>query len=302
MPLQAAAGLAQDQLARWLIENSPSKLQIAKIWPFTGVRGGELSYARQNSALNAASQELDCAVVSESVDAAENVTFPIRDFITRYQICFADQDRFKFPNDLDATEYALAVRRLLYGYFEFLDAPIGNGGLLDQVDSTRIVDLGGTSPLTLDCMDDAYQRVVSNDGRPTVIMTSSRGLRTYQSLTRAAGYEPPKVPYAWYDPATRRMKECEAPAFNGTPILINDMMESFQEPDASVQRIWFLVLGDDGDSGPTRGVHGIVPEPLKNRMFVRRETNGSIVAGAGTEVTPVIDVWVSWPVGLATGS
>ncbi|MBZ0137953.1 MAG: hypothetical protein K8I27_16475 [Planctomycetes bacterium] len=79
MPLTNANLLQQDELARWLVENSPFKLQIARVWPFTGVRGGELTYARQNSPINPAGTIADCSGVVDSSDAASSVTFPIRE-------------------------------------------------------------------------------------------------------------------------------------------------------------------------------------------------------------------------------
>jgi hypothetical protein len=300
MPLTNANLLTEDRLARWLIENSPVKIQIARVWPFLGVAGGMLTYARQNLALNAAGTIIDGSPVADSSDAVSSVTYLIQEFITRYSVNFADQDRYEDPNDLDATEYALALRRLLYGYFAFLDLPAGSGGLIDLLDPVRSIDVSGGA-LTLDCMDHAYNLVVANDGRPTVIMTSSRGLRSYSSLCREAGFEPPKVPWRWYNPATGEMDECEVIAFNGTPILINDMMASANSPLPGDQRIWFIVLGDDGASGPTRGVTGFVPRKRLHDMFVKRETNG-VPDFVAQVVNTTNDVWVSWPVGLATGS
>src|SRR5690606_2275149 len=107
----------------------------------------------------------------------------IREFITRYSICFADQDRYRHPNNLNDTEYVLAVRKLLYAYFAFLDDTTLPGSLWNIMDAGRRVDMGGLgNALTLDCMNQAFNLVAENDGRPTVIMASSRTLRTYQSL------------------------------------------------------------------------------------------------------------------------
>ena len=303
MSLSNANLLAQEHLAAWLIENSPIKLQIARLWPFLGVQGGTLKYARETGVLTPAEQISDCSGIADSSDSAEEVSFVIRDFMTRYSVCFADQDRYRHPNSIDATEYALAIRKLLYAYFAFLDNIAAAGSLWNIMDASRRIAMGGLVPLTLDCMNQAYNLVVENDGRPTVIMASSRTLRSYQSLCYAAGYEPPKVAFNWYNPAKRRMEQSWAPAFNGTPILINDMMRSATLNDPAEQRIWFLALGDDGKSGPTRGVTGIVPEDLKGRMFIKRETNGiADNTGGGGPPQSAIDVWVNWPVGLATGS
>lgn len=303
MPLTNANLLAEDVLAAWLIENPPIKLQVARVWPFMGIAGGSVKYARNTFPLTSAAQVTDCTGIGDSSQTVIEAEYVIREFMTRYSICFADQDRYRHPNNLNATEYALAVRKLLYGYFEFLDVTgLGTGSLWDIMDTNRRVDMGAGA-LTLDCMNDAYNLVVENDGRPTLIMASSRTLRTYQSLCYAAGYEPPKVDFTWYNPAKRRMEQGWAPAFNGTPILINDKMVSANSTLAADQRIWFLALGDDGRSGPTRGVGGIVPQALKHNMFVKRETNGiADNTGGGGAPQAAIDVWVSWPVGLAVGS
>ena len=268
-----------------------------------GVAGGSLKYARETSALTLGTQVGDCSPIGDSSDSPTEVEFIIRDFMTRYSICFADQDRYRHPNNLDATEYALAIRKLLYAYFEFLDNVSSAGSLWNIMDASRRIDMGGLNPLTLDCLNQAFNLVVENDGRPTVIMASTRTLRAYQSLCYAAGYEPPKVEFDWYNPAKRRMEKGWAPAFNGVPIMINDQMASAASEDPVAQRIWFLALGDDGKSGPTRGVSGIVPQSLKGSMFVKRETNGiADNTGGGLEPQTAMDVWVSWPVGLSVGS
>lgn len=51
-PLSGAQYLSEDRRARWLIENSPRKLQIARLWPFLGVAGSGLMFARENTALS----------------------------------------------------------------------------------------------------------------------------------------------------------------------------------------------------------------------------------------------------------
>lgn len=61
-----------------------------------------------------------------------------------------------------------------------------------------------------------------------------------------------------------------------------------------------MVLGDDGGTGPTRGVTGIIPKARVGNMFVKRATNGTL--GESSVVTPATDTWVSFPAGLAVGS
>ncbi|MCG3185402.1 MAG: hypothetical protein ICCCNLDF_03633 [Planctomycetes bacterium] len=126
------------------------------------------------------------------------------------------------------------------------------------------------------------------------------------------------MPWKWYEPGAGRMVSGEAPAFNGVPIIVNDMMVSAGSAAAADQRIYFMVLGDDGRSGPTRGVVGFVPERLKGDMFIRRETMGLTEVAALTLDIPSVPylgtleqtvsvrtqktVWVSFPAGLGIGS
>ncbi len=298
--------LASSPTAQWLIENSPVKLQIARVWPFLGIAGGSITYPRENSTIGGAQIVNDGAAASDNsdvVDVDPNLqTFSFNEFITSYTVNYADQDRYQNPSDIDAVEYALALRRLLYRYFEQLDIDDGSPALHNLMDDDRKVDASGA--LTLDAMDLAYQRVVSNDGRPTIIMGSTRCLLQYQSLCRAAGYDVPYVPYFWYDPALGQAVPSYVPSFNGTPFLINDMMQGQLNPNEvnpAIQRIYFMVLGDDGKAGPTRGVTGIVPEPMRETMFVKRTTMGSPDFAGGNLNTAQV-TWVSWPAGFAIGS
>lgn len=89
--------------------------------------------------------------------------------------------------------------------------------------------------------------------------------------------------------------------FNGTPMLVNGMMASDASSTAAVQRMWFMALGDDGKSGSTRGVTGIIPGARVGNMFVRRYADGTINSRE-PELQPRRDVFVSFPAGIAVGS
>ena len=185
--------------------------------------------------------------------------------------------------------------------------------IVQQGDARPTTHAGGA--LTLDCLDHAYQLVTANEGRPTLIMSSTRGLRLYQKLCRDKGYDAPKMPWPWYNPATGRMEQRLVTEFNGTPWLVNGLMVSESSATAADQRIWFMVLGDDAGQGPTRGVTGIIPSHRAGNLFVKRATNGSVISSLNLEVPsvpyiaaidvpvlPVTDTWVSFPAGLAVGS
>ena len=320
MTLANANLLAQDVVARWIIENSPKKLQIAKIWPFMGVPGGAQLYNRWNVPIGNAARLSDGTAVSpvEDDDELEQQSFSMFEFITRYQINTRDLDLFHQPTDPEAASYALALRRLLYGYFAWLDGEDGTQGLIPSIPAGQTIDRGGSNPLTLEALDEAFHLVSANDGKPTVIMSGTRALRTYAKLCRDKGYDVPMIPWQWYNPGTGGMEESWVESFNGVPWLINGVAAGDASATAALQRIYFMAMGDDGQAGPTRGVTGIVPEDLRDSMFIKRQTHGVPVnqeqiiqvdavpeelhIQPTIDVQTIMDTWVSWPVGVAIGS
>ena len=302
MPLSNASLLGDDLLARWLIENSPVKVPFFQAWAWQSVTGNPLKYSR-SSALNAAQQVEECSFVGEQLPTVSNASFSIQEFITRYQICTYDLDTYQHPNQLETAMYALAKRRLLYGYATFIADPSHSASLVSICDPARRISMGGLA-LTLDCLDEAYELVTAGTGRPTLIMSHSRSLRTYRSLCRAAGICQPRIPWRWYDPAKGRMVEGSVDAFNGTPWLANDWINELAEPVN--ERVFFMVMGDDGGAGPTRGVTGIIPAAQGRNLFNRRVVQGIIDPNGGgpgaADMKPGTDTWVSMPAGLALGS
>jgi len=295
MPVSNTDLLADDQLARWLIDNSPIKIPFFQAWFWQNVRGKTLDYARTDAVTPG--NELACTEVSSFDDPdLTRATMLMRDFGVAYSICFEDLDRYSYPNDLDAVMYAIAKRRLLYAYAAFLGS---DDGLPALIDTGRIVNSGGG--LTLDCLDQAYELITAGTGRPTLIMSHSQSLRVYRKLCRDAGYTPERVPYHWYDPAKGRDTAGSVDAFNGTPWLANDMLP--HDGTAPTNRIWFMMVGDDGGSGPTRGVTGILPQASGRNLFKKRSTNGVYNDDAGELSTkPVQQTWVTMPAGVALGS
>lgn len=202
--------LADDLLTRWLVENSPVKIPFYNAWIWQSVAGKSLQYARTPQ-LQEAAIVTDCSVVEDPEQRVSQADFSYFEFVARYQICSVNLDRFAYPNNLDRVLYALAKRRILYAYA----ARLGDDalGLPSVADPARVIDLSAGA-LTLDCLDDAYERVTAGTGRPTLIMSHSRSLRTYRSLCRAAGFRPERVTCKWYDPTGRRMTRGSVDAFN----------------------------------------------------------------------------------------
>jgi len=88
------------------------------------------------------------------------------------------------------------------------------------------------------------------------------------------------------------------PSFHGTPIYVNDLIETRETPDGThVSNIYFMVLGDSGHN-EGRGLKFIVPPLRDGSMFDVRET--PVMTDTGSAST--INVDVTWPVGISIGS
>ena len=316
--LQNADRLVLTDQWPWLIENFPWKVQIARHWPFMGVQGGFLRVPRTNQISNTdlASFNSSCGEVGLRTDQPDStVTFGLANLITRYQVCFDDQDKFEIPNNLDEAEYKLAMQRLIYRYFRRLGA--ANDGdfnfptLRGAVGANQTIDMGAVA-LTFAALDQAYHLIVENEGRPNAIMSNSRAIRTYRNLFVAShGIEPPKVWDTWTDPLRGIVRE-EITSFNGTPWYINDLID---DEDDTTGIVYFMVLGDDKGPGHFRGITGIVPRGRERNMFIKRQAQGVVTPtqqiliadvpatiDVNTPTNAVTDTWVSWPTGMAMGA
>ncbi|MCA8918287.1 MAG: hypothetical protein KDB68_08800 [Planctomycetes bacterium] len=298
MSLSNAYMLGESPVARWLIENSPINIAFYQAWAWQGVDGQSLTYPRATE-LSPAAVRNDCGEVIEQLPTVSQAAFNLYDFIAHYSICSIDLDRVQYPTQLDAAMFAIAKRQILYAYAEHIVSP--TIGLPAACDSDRNVDMG-LSSLTLDCLDDAYSRVTAGTGRPTLIMSSTKGLRTYRSLCRAAGIPQERSPWTWYYPAKGSSGPGSVDSFNGTPWLVNDFIN---KDGHDGEYIFFMVTGDDGGQGPTRGVTGITPRQQVGRMFNKRTVQGIFAPDGGggqPAMLPGVDVWVSTPAGYAVGS
>jgi len=114
--------LSEDRIAKWLLEDSPFIMQIARVWPFLGVDGGSLSYASTGELLPFARTLDYCATLDDPGinPISPRKTFNFGELAASYEICTAAPDRFDTPNNVDSVQYALAVRRLLYQAVEKL--------------------------------------------------------------------------------------------------------------------------------------------------------------------------------------
>lgn len=300
MPFSGAPDTSNVQAARYLVENEPRRIQIHGRMPVLGVAGGFLVYSRV-PALPAAAATSPCAPVADGSSAASAARFGMVDYAARVQVCNADQDIYRNPNLIEEDNIILAEARNWYAYYGRMDIGTGDpvtGGLPDLVAPSRVLNLGGAG-LTFACLEEAFDLVTANQGQSTVIMSSARSLRSYLNLCWNAGIKPPLVPWRWYCPATRSWIDGWVPSFRGVPWLINDEMNP--DDDIEQRRVWFMVLGDDGGKGPTRGLTRIVPADLVSNPFILRMTNG-VPDFANQTVRMTKDIWLTMPAGLALGS
>jgi hypothetical protein len=300
MAFTGLQGTANIEATRWLIENEPVILQPAGHWPTRGVKGRELVNSRVPQ-LAPASITVACDPVEDGSDEATQQAYTFNNYTAFLEFCNSDADMLRDPNHVEPMVVELLKIKLEYAWWERLDAATGettNGGLPDFAAPSRILDVAGNA-LSFPCLEQAFSLVTANNGRPTMIMSSQRSLESYRNLCWAAGISPPSMPWRWYDPAKRRWVAGEVTTFRGVPWLVNGMMANNGEPEN--RRIYFMVVGDDGGTGPTRGLTRIVPADLVNNPYIKRVTNG-VPDFSNQTVRTAKAIWLSMPAGVSLGS
>lgn len=299
MPFVGAANATTQQATRWLVENEPEIIQIHGHFPSQAVQGGFLTYARVPKLIEA-SPAGACLPIKDHSDEATQAKFGFLEYATRLVICNADEDTLRVPNPPEEVEVELAKIKLDYGYYAHLDVATGDpvfGGLQDIVAPGNVINVGG-APLSFPCLEATFGKVTANNNRPSVIMSNLRSRESYRNLCWAAGIEPPMVPWTWYDPF-KGWQQGKVTSFHGVPWLVNTKMNAGLLPVD--RRIYFMVMGDDGGPGHTRGITCIRPADLMNGRYIKRAVNG-VPDFANGEVNMARNVWLTMPAGLAMGS
>ena len=303
--------LANDALAKWLIEDFPFRIQLSSIFPFLPVAGDSFRYAT-TGLLNPGSTLGQCDTISEDTKQPNDLNRVHRfaEIATHFRVSYKAQDIFSSNvNDQVAVQMALAVRELLYKFwvlFESGDAlvnPDEFDGLLRLVDPSNTIDLQGRA-LTLEDLDRARERVRANDGRCVVIFTSSIGKRAINASHYVRGFKPDSEEMEFTSPDGTAKFE-QVLKFDGAPVYINDLNQIYEcndnntgtpIPSEKISRlndnepplatnIWFFSLGPGS-------LHGIKPEKAQNII-----TRSTILADASTLV-----YHLAMPVGIALGS
>lgn len=293
--------LSDSQLAPWLHEAEPLRIQLAQRLPFFACEGHELRYTATPALESAVFARTPGGIPDQTAQVGSKDQFPLVELATRFCLSYQDQDVFSASvNDQIEVQHRLAIRRLLYRFwtdFENGKPSLGQfAGLNELVDDRRVVDLDH-QPLTLEDLECGKELVRSHDGRGTVILTDSPGKRAINSAHWQRGVSPPSV-------ALSEQCPCEGNthwslAFDGAPVYVNDPRELVDScsggagTQASPARargatdVWFLALGSGG-------LHGIVPPLEDDSMFRVRRTEDHDRGSTVFDVT--------FPVGLALAS
>ena len=303
--------LSEDTLARWLLEDSPFRIQLASVLPFYPVDGHELRYANTKLLQPASLIDFGAGIAdATALPADPNRAFSFGELATQFRLSYNAQDIFSSSgNDQAAVQMALAIRRLLYRYwisFEQGDASTGGDfdGLIKLVDPSKVIDLEGR-PLTLEVLEHAKELVASNDGRGIVAYTSSVGKRAIHAAHWVRAITPQYAPMSFPSPAQGRRSE-QVLEFDGAPVYVCDLNQRLRfDPNdpaspATViglndivqgagvaSNIWFFVPGRNN-------LHGITPSSLSQSMFVARST----IAPDGSTVV----YHITMPSGVALGN
>lgn len=296
--------LSNDVLAKWLIEDFPFRIQLAPVFPFHPIAGHALRYATTPALRPGIALDFDAEITEDTKLPNEcNRVFPLIELATRFHVSYKAQDVFSSNvNDQTAVQMALAIRELLYKFWQLFESgdaarPGEFDGLSKLVDPARVLDLD-FQPLTLEALEQAKEQVRSNDGRDVVIFTNSVGKRAIHAAHWSRGLEPQYQEITLPCPRDERVL-----SFDGAPVYVNDlnqtllrgpddsekplpMTECATGPDAAAN-IWFFVMGENN-------LHGITPAALDSGLFVTRST---LLPDGSTLV-----YHVTLPVGIALGS
>jgi len=319
MTISNVGFLSQDQTAKWLVESFPWNIQIHKAFPFRGVEGFQLSYPlRAQIPVSGGGEPAevlggDTALTNLTDSPGSLASYNLGELARRANIPYSQRDRYTVPNNLEAVEFELGLRRLTYAFFKKITrtGSVADGdfeGLLGpsflDPAGPQYIDLidGGGLPgsLTLEALDQAFFQVTDGPGRPNCIMSHSRALRTYLYTCYQRGFLPEYIEYEWDDPIKGRIRS-KAPSLHGVPWLVNDLAEITLwegEPSVDTSPIFLMLLGDGDGPGPGRGITGVVPNERLGDMFVTRKSTAADPATGKT--TTVLDM--TWPVTLAMGA
>jgi hypothetical protein len=274
-----AQALAEERKAKWLLENYPAKLQIGLVLPVRYIDGQSLQY---NSLDDPDGNPIpfgyplrQCAAYTDqSFDSWQERVFGFGTPATMYQTCEAALDTNTTTlNNVDDVQFAKACRQCMY-------------------DGFRLLTVGGVP--TLQQFDDAFFRVVDNEGYPNAVMARTGSVKRYLNLRRAAGLEEQYVEIEVPDPRTGKRKALW-PSIHGVPFYINDAMEVTPEGE----NVYFMVMGDNGHHTPGHGLTLIISQVRRGNMFVRRTL--PITTGPDSINSTATEAAI-WPMGIAYGS
>jgi len=287
--------LSNDVQAKWLNEDSPSRMQLAPIFPFLRITGHELRYA-DTPALTPGVAIDFCGVVPENTNlpVQPNRTFRLKELANGFRVCESAEDIASAnvnPSQV-GVQIPLSIRGILYKYWTLFESgdstlnPAEFDGLNKLVDPTQVTDLA-CSELTLEALIAQKEKVRTNNGRDVSIFTNSIGKQAILAAHWVRGLEPKyqdmAVPSAMG--GTRIEKVL---TFDGSIVYVNDLNQTFNcGSNVLGTNIWFFVMGENN-------LHGIMPASLGSSMFVVRSV---ILPDASTLVYRI-----SMPTGLALGS
>lgn len=304
-----AQALAEEKITKWLLENWPVKLQFGLVCPITWVDGKSLKF---NSLTDAGGNPMPFAYplgqcedyTDQSFDSWQERVFSFGAPATMYQSCESAIDKYTSSiNDVIDVQYAKACRQCMYQGFRLLESGIsGNdgefAGLRSLVPANMTVTVGGVP--TLQQFDDAFFKVVDNEGYPNAVMGRTGSLKRFLNLMRAANQDIVYADIEVPDPRTGT-RIARVPSIHGVPWYINDAMEVPPEGE----NVYFMVMGDNGHHTPGHGLQLILPQVRRGDMFVKRHIPITPSNDRGADTGTLASrhaVSVIWPMGIAYGS
>jgi hypothetical protein len=253
--LAESGKLAQDFLVRGIIENIRTTNPFFSLFPFDGIDGNALSYNRENVLGDTQALGVNGTITAKAAATWTQVTDSLTTLIGDAEVNGLIQMTRSGMNDQTVSQINSKAKSLGRLYQNQMINGDGTGdnidGLLNRLPASQIVTslTANGDALSFVILDELMDLVKDKDGRCDYIMMPLRTRRAFYALARGAGgaglVETISLPGGE-----------TSPAYNGTPILVNDWIPVNQTKGTGSD-LTTIIAGTFDDGSRTHGIAGL---------------------------------------------
>lgn len=255
--LVESAKLSQDQLVQGLIENIVTTNQVFAALPFDEIEGNALAYNRENALGDTQFAGVGTVITAKAAATFTKVTSELTTIVGDAEVNGLIQATRSNINDQKAIQVASKVKSAARRFQDTMITGDGTGnafsGLLTLVPAGQIVGANSNAanggPLAFADLDLLLDMVKDKDGRADFLMASSRTLRSFRALLRAAGGNNAADLVTLPDGS-------QILSYNGVPFYRNDWIPTNQTKGATTT-CTTVFAGTFDDGSRTHGIAGL---------------------------------------------